>query len=69
MRGNNNTVELEDVEVGEDSASGNAIRIRVGDKDWEWCPLSQVSEITRSKDHKNDSIVVAQWLAKERGWI
>ena len=62
-------VTIDDVEVGQDSSTGDSVNIRVGDGAWEWCPLSQVSKLTRTDGHKFDSITVAEWLALKRGWI
>jgi hypothetical protein len=58
-------IEFSDVEVGDDSASGKAVRVKFGD-DWKWVPYSQVKKITRDqKTVGQDKITVTQWWAEK----
>lgn len=64
-----NFVTLSNVEIGIDSPSGLAVRIRF-EGEWEWVPYSQLRALHRDKRVVgNDSIEVAAWLAQERGWV
>lgn len=43
-----------------------AVLVTIEGKD-HWFPLSQVHEIHRSKEKGGDSIVVGEWIAKQKG--
>lgn len=63
-----NCVKLSTVTVGEDSASGNAVRVKIDDV-WHWIPYSQIRSIHRNPRVKDsDEIEVAEWLAIKEEW-
>jgi len=60
-------VTFSDAEVGEDSASGMAVRVRFEDE-LIWVPYSQVKKIERDLKVKGqDKITVTSWWAKKAG--
>jgi hypothetical protein len=62
-RHHSDDIEFTDVEVGNDSASGKAVRVKFGD-DWKWVPYSQVKKIERDpKTVGQDKITVSKWWA------
>ena len=53
---------VNNVTLGKESESGLAILVTFHDADKKlWVPLSQVSEMTRTKTAGSDSIAIAQW--------
>ena len=59
-------IEFSDVQIGNDSASGKAVRVRFDDE-WKWVPYSQIKEIHRDpKVVGQDKITVTKcWAEKE----
>ena len=63
-RGHSEKVTLENVILGKETEK--AINVTLDGKDY-WMPLSQVHEIHRATDDKPASIVVSEWIAKQKG--
>lgn len=67
MRHHTDDVTFSDVDVGEDSASGKAVRVRFEDE-LIWVPYSQVKKIERAAHLMGqDKITVTAWWAKKAG--
>ena len=61
------TVRLEPVEIGDESASGKAVQVKI-DGDWKWIPLSLVHEMHRDpRVLGQDAIVLERWFAEKEG--
>ena len=61
------TVRLEEVSIGDESASGKAEKVKI-DGEWKWIPLSVVKEIHRDPRSKDsDVIVIERWFAEKEG--
>jgi hypothetical protein len=67
MPRSSDTVTLTGVTIGEDSASGEAVRVLIEDE-WHWVPYSQISKTIRTKTKGTDSITIAAWLARKNEW-
>lgn len=63
-RGTSEKVTIEEVTFGKETEK--AILCTIAGKET-WIPLSQVHEIHREPDGKTGSIVVSEWIAKEKG--
>ena len=67
VRHHTDDVTFSEVEVGEDSASGLAVRVRFEDE-LLWVPYSQMQKIERDPKVKGqDKITVTSWWAKKEG--
>lgn len=49
--------------------SDKAILVQMEDGKELWLPLSQVKEIHRTKEKGADSVVISDWIAKQKGFI
>ena len=59
------TVVLKNVEIGIESASGKAVKVKA-DGEWKWIPLSVVHSMHRNpRVCGEDSIVIARWFAEQ----
>lgn len=73
-RGMNDYVDIDDVGVGQDSASGAAVRVYFPQLDTgdsveanHWVPYSQIDKITRTHKVNGDSIRMSRWFARKIG--
>ena len=61
------TVRLENVSIGDESASGKAVHVKI-DGEWKWIPLSLVHEMHRDpRTRDSDAIVLERWFAEKEG--
>lgn len=64
---NDDVVAFKGVELGQESASGLAVRVKIKGE-WKWVPLSQVDYMKRDKASKdNDEIHIKRWFAEKEG--
>lgn len=62
-------VTFDNVEIGADSASGEAVRVKIDDE-WHWFPYSQVEGTTRDPRSTGcDSITVTRWIAEKKNLL
>lgn len=64
-RGHSEKVRLENVRIGKETEKAMFVTLENGEE--MWMPLSQVHEIHRATDDKPASIVVSEWIAKQKG--
>lgn len=64
-RGHSEKVTLENVKIGRET--DKAIYVELTSGEGHWMPLSQVHEIHRATEDKPASIVVSEWIAKQKG--
>lgn len=64
VRGTSEKVTLENVGFGRETEA--AILITVAGDDY-WIPFSQIHEIHREPDGKTGSVVMSEWIAKQKG--
>ena len=73
MKHHSDYVTVREVEIGNDSSTGQAVMVffkALEDDDKggrHWIPYSQLKSLHRSVNKRDDSIEIADWLAKKLG--
>ena len=66
-RNEDDTVHFENISIGADSDSGNAVMVKFEDE-WIWIPYSQITKLFRNpRVQGSDSIDIQRWLVEKRG--